>query len=224
MTVLALAALVWIGIHLGIAGSALRRQLVASLGENAFRGLFSVATAASIAFLIFAYRHAPTMPLWTLPAWAYYLLAALMLPAFILLVGSLAGPNPTAVGQTLGTAEPRGMTRVTRHPMLNSFAIWALVHIAASGEVAATLFFGAFALTAIAGMPSIDAKLAARDPATWTRLRELTSIVPFGAIATGRNRFVAGEIPWFVWLLGVVLWALMLQFHGQLIGVPGLPV
>ena len=60
----------------------------------------------------------------------------------------------------------------------------------------AIVFFGAFLVTALAGMPSIDAKLARRDPATWQALSAATSIVPFAAIAQGRNRFVPGEIGW----------------------------
>ena len=44
--------------------------------------------------------------------------------------------------------------------MLWSFAIWAAVHIIGNGDAAAIIFFGAFLVTALAGMPSIDAKLS----------------------------------------------------------------
>ena len=74
--------------------------------------------------------------------------------------------------------------------MLWSFALWAAVHIIGNGDTAAIVFFGAFLVTALAGMPSIDAKLARRDPAAWQALSAATSIVPFAAIAQGRNRFV----------------------------------
>jgi uncharacterized membrane protein len=37
----------------------------------------------------------------------------------------------------------------------------------------------------------IDAKLARRDPSAWQTLLAATSIVPFVAIAQGRNRFVS---------------------------------
>jgi uncharacterized membrane protein len=47
--------------------------------------------------------------------------------------------------------------------------------------------------------------------------------MPFGAIAAGRNRFAPAEIPWWVWLASVALWALMLHFHTQLIGVSPVP-
>jgi uncharacterized membrane protein len=223
MTMLAIAAAFWLAIHIGIAGSALRGAVARPLGENAFRGVFSLLTVAALAALIWAFRRAPTQPLWALPTPNYWILAALMLPAFLLLVASVSGPNPTAAGQALGSAGPRGVTRITRHPMLWSFALWALVHVLGNGDLASLLFFGTFGVTALVGMPSIDAKIAARDPAAWASLSETTSILPLGAIAAGRNRFVPGEIPWWVWVAGVALWVLMLHFHTRLIGVPPVP-
>ena len=68
-------------------------------------------------------------------------------------------------------------------------------------------------------MPSIDAKLARRDPATWQALSAATSIVPFGAIAAGRNRFVPREIGWLPPVIGVVAWATVLMLHPLLFGV-----
>jgi uncharacterized membrane protein len=223
MTMLAIAAAFWLAIHIGIAGSALRGAVARPLGEGAFQGVFSVLTAGALVALIWAFRHAPLQPLWTLPAPYYWVLAALMLPAFLLLVASVSGANPTLAGQTLESTGPRGVTRITRHPMLWSFALWAAVHVLGNGDFASLLFFGTFGVTAIVGMPSIDAKIAARDPETWDRLSGTTSILPFGAIAAGRNRFAPGEIPWWVWLSGIALWALMLHFHARLIGVPPVP-
>jgi uncharacterized membrane protein len=223
MSNLALAAALWLAIHIGISGTTLRAALVRRLGERAFAGVYSVLSIAALVLLIQAFRHAGTEPLWSLPPGAYWVLVALMLPAFVLFVASLAGANPTLTGQTLGEAGPRGVTRITRHPMMCAFSLWALVHVLGNGDLAALLFFGTFGATALAGMPSIDAKIAARDPAAWARLSATTSILPFGAIAAGRNRFVPGEIPWWVWLTGVALWAAMLHFHAQLIGLSPIP-
>ena len=85
------------------------------------------------------------------------------------------------------TAATRGIQRVTRHPMLWSFAIWAAVHIIGNGDTAALVFFGAFLVTALAGMPSIDAKMAANNPDTWPGFAGASSILPFGAILAGRT-------------------------------------
>ena len=87
-----------------------------------------------------------------------------------------------------------------------------------NGDSASVVFFGAFLVTALAGMPSIDAKLARRDPATWQALSAATSVVPFGAIAAGRNRFVPREIGWVAPVLGAVAWVVLLALHPMLFG------
>jgi uncharacterized membrane protein len=104
--------------------------------------------------------------------------------------------------------------------MLWSFALWAVVHMLGNGDTASFLFFGAFAVTALAGMPSIDAKVAAREPEAWGRFAARTSILPFGAIAAGRNRLALGELGWKPWAIGVALWAVLLVFHRSIFGVP----
>jgi uncharacterized membrane protein len=143
-----------------------------------------------------------------------------MLPAFVLFVASVSGRNPTMIGpQEAAKQAPRGMIRVTRHPMLWSFAIWGAVHILGNGDTAAIVFFGAVLITALAGMPSIDAKLARRDPNTWQALSAVTSIVPFAAIAQGRNRLVATEIGWLTPAIGVIAWIVLLVVHPWLFGV-----
>ena len=130
--------------------------------------------------------------------------------------------NPTAVGNKGLGEEPRGIQRVTRHPMLMSFAIWALVHVIGNGDAAALVFFGAFLVTAAAGMPSIDAKLARRHGEAWAGFAAKTSILPFGAILAGRNRLVLSEIGWMPPVVGLILWAALLHFHRAVFGMPAL--
>ena len=219
MVLLAVAALLWAGVHVGIAGTSLRATVVERFGEGGYRGVFSVLSVATIALLIFAYRRAPYVPMWHAPPPLRWVLAVVMLSAFVLFGCSLLIRSPTAIGgEREMTAEPRGILRVTRHPMLNSFAIWAAVHVIGNGDLAALLFFGAFLVTALAGMPSIDAKLAARNRPAFEGLARRTSIAPFAAIVGGRNRLVVGEIGWQGVLLGVVLWAALLAGHRWIFG------
>ncbi len=227
MALLVILALLWIGVHLGIAGTSARNAAVARLGEAGFRGAFSVFSVLTLVALVFAYRSSPYDPVWFAPDWLRWILVFVMLPASVLFVASVARPNPTAVGGERAVAQPaRGITRLTRHPMLWAFALWAGVHVLGNGDVASIVFFGAFLITAVAGMPSIDAKLAARDPVHWRELASVTSIVPGGAILGGRNRLVASEIGWVVPVVGVVLWLVLLFGHRHIIGiapVSGLP-
>jgi uncharacterized membrane protein len=225
MGLLILAILVWLVLHFGISGTRLRDGVATRIGENAFRGLFSLLSIAAIVFLIFGWSRASTFPLWYAPEWLRWILVFVMLPAFVLFVASVSGPNPTMIGGENAVAGPvHGIQRVTRHPMLWSYALWAGVHVIGNGDVAAVLFFGTFLVTALAGMPTIDAKLARRDPASWQTLSAATSITPFAAIAQGRNRFVPSEIGWLTPLIGVVAWAVLLHFHPWLFGVPPVAV
>lgn len=224
MGLLILAGLIWLGLHIGVSGTRLRGTIVGAIGGPAFRGLFALASIASIVFLIFAYNRADTRLLWAAPGWLIGLLNVAMLGACVLFVGSLSLANPTMTG-TEGAfgQEPRGMFRVTRHPMLCAFGIWALVHLIANGDTASLVFFGTFLVTVLAGIPSIDAKLARREPAKWATLARITSAVPFGAILAGRNRFAPAEIGWRTPLLGLLLWAVLVGLHPAVIGVPALP-
>ena len=221
---LSLAAIAWLVLHIGLAGTALRGWLVARLGEKGFLGSYSLISIVSIAALSAAYASTPAAPMWAVPVWLGWILVAVMLPAFILFVASVASPNPTAVGaETRPDSESRGIFRITRHPMLWAFTIWGVVHIITNGTWTAFVFFGAFVVTALAGMPSIDSKLAARSPERWARLARATSIVPGAAILAGRNRLDLREIGWVVPLIGVVVWALVLGVHPYVIGYPALP-
>jgi uncharacterized membrane protein len=221
---LILAALFFIGIHLGISGTRLRDRAIAALGPGGFSTAFSLASVAGLVWLILAYRWAPYLATWGLVLWWRPIAILLMLPATLLVVIGLATPNPTAVAQEKRLAEPAtGIVRITRHPFLTGVGLWALVHLIGNGDVASLVFFGAFAIVAIAGTVSIDAKRLRLAGPAWPGFAAATSIVPFAAIAAGRNRFRPGEIGAWRWIAGLVVYALLLGGHGPIIGIPLLP-
>lgn len=224
MFLLIVASILWVGVHFGIAGTVVRTRAVDRVGERAFVIGYSVLSVAAIILLVQAWGAAPYVGLWVTPDWLRWVLALLMLPAFILFVASVATPNPTAVAGKLDEAGPRGIQRVTRHPMLWAFALWGLVHLIGKGSLGGVFFFGAFLVTALVGMPSIDQKVAARDQGMWARLAPATSIIPFKAILAGRNRLVLAEIPVLVWVIGVVAWVVLLVTHPWIFGYPAIPV
>jgi uncharacterized membrane protein len=221
---LVIAAVVWTAVHLGIAGTSLRTLIVNAIGATAFRIVFSLASFAIIFWLVTSYGHAgPVQALWTAPHWLTVACMLLMLPAVLLFVGSVSAPNPTMVagGHALRSQDPaRGIVRVTRHPMLWSFALWAAVHAIMLGTLAALVFFGAFLLVALAGMPSLDAKLAKRNPQHWPAFAQVTSNLPFVAIAQGRNRFAFAEIGWARLAAALALWFVLTGAHQWFFHIP----
>ncbi|TSD84138.1 NnrU protein [Mycobacterium sp. KBS0706] len=215
MLSLAFAALYWVLLHLGVAGP-LRPTLVARLGEMGYRGVFSALSAIGLAWLALAYRGAPYEPLWApVPFW---IPAVLVLLGFVLLAYSLGPSNPTQVGaERMGDALPvAGITRITRHPMLWAFALWALAHLTVNGHWAGVLLFGAILVTALNGMVSIDRKRAAQLGPAWSDFTHRTSRLPFAAVLSGRGQLALGELaPWRLGL-GIVLFVAALWLHGFL--------
>ena len=211
------AAIAWVAVHIGIAGTAVREAIVSRIGTGPFRGLFVVASFALLYWLGTSYGAAgPVRQLWIAPRWLVVAGMWLLLPAVVLLVCSVSQPNPTSVrgGRALERDEPAtGILRITRHPMLWAFALWAVVHAIALGTLSALVLTGAILLTALIGMPSLDAKYAKRNPERWPRFAATTSIVPFVAIAQGRNRLVLREIGWLRPWLAIVIWGVLIALH-----------
>jgi uncharacterized membrane protein len=217
------AAIAWVAVHIGVAGTRLRDRIVARIGEGPFRGLFVLASFAILGWLGWSFGAAgPVRVLWHAPQWLSVLMMLLMLPAMVLFVGSLSTPNPTAVtgARALAAANPAmGVLRITRHPMLWAFALWGLVHLVVLGTLSGVILTGAIIVTALAGMPSLDAKVARRKPDRWLVFTAATSRLPFVAIAQGRNRLVWSEIGWWRTLLAIVLWVVLIALHPWAFGV-----
>ena len=217
------AAVLWVAVHIGVAGTRLRDAIVARIGLGPFRGLFVVASFVLLGWLAWSFGHAgPVRVLWVAPRWLALLMMLLMLPALVLFVCSVTTPNPTSVAGRHALESPNpaiGILRITRHPMLWAFALWGVVHLAVLGTASAAVLTGAIIVTAFAGMPSLDAKYARRNPERWPAFAAATSILPFAAIAQGRNRLVLSEIGWWRPSLAVVLWVALVALHPWAFGV-----
>ncbi|MFY9317827.1 MAG: NnrU family protein [Burkholderiales bacterium] len=215
--ILYVATLAFLATHF-ISSTPLRPLLAQALGERGYVVAYSLLAFATLGWMIWAYGKVPAEPLWP----GLRLAPAILMPfSFILLVGGLLTRNPSAVGQAkaLKAGEPvRGMLRVTRHPMMWGFILWAIAHILARGELKATVFFGAFLVLAALGALLIDRRKEATHGDDWHRFVKVTSYFPFLAIAQGRNRFDAREIGWRIPAIGLALYALVFWFHAAMFG------
>ena len=141
MLSLLLAALFFAGIHLGIAGTALRDRVIGSLGENGYRATFAAASVVGLGWLVAAYNRAPYLVTWGMLEWWKPIAIILMLPASLLVVIGLTTPNPTSVAQEGRVGQPpQGIVRITRHPFLTGVGLWALLHLISNGDVASLVF------------------------------------------------------------------------------------
>ena len=209
MTMLLAAAAVFLGIHVLISGTRVRDAITGAIGENVYTGLFSLASLATIIWLVIAFIHAngsaDDRVLYSLGVGVKHLAIPVVALAFFLGVQGLLAPNPTAVRQEGAVGKEstiHGVVRITRHPFLWGVALWAAFHVAANGNLASVIFFGTFLVLSIVGTFSIDAKRKRKLGEAWKEFAAKTSNIPFGAAFRG-NPLRLGES--FGWRFGVAM-------------------
>jgi uncharacterized membrane protein len=181
MSALILGLIVFLGAHsVRIFAEDWRRARIARLGENRWKGLYSLVSALGLVLIVWGYGDARTAPvdLWSPPLWTRHLAALLTLPAFVLLAAAYV---------------PRTRIRAAvGHPMVLGVKVWALAHLLSNGRLADLLLFGAFL-----GWSVLDYRAArARDRATAAR-------PPAGTAGRDALAVVAGLVGWgaFAWWL-----------------------
>jgi uncharacterized membrane protein len=181
--------LLWLGFaatHIGLSSMPFRERLVARLGENPFRGVYSLISFAFFVPLIWVYftnKHAGPS-LWTIPTGIPLLLVMYvgMAVAFTLVIGSLARPSPGAV--IPGGATPHGVQRITRHPLFMGLALFGLLHLLPNGSAADIAFFGGFPVFSLIGGWHQDQRKLAEGPASYRSFYQSTPFLPFTGGAT----------------------------------------
>ena len=174
---LATAMSAFVGTHF-LLSHPLRHALVARLGERPFLGLYSIVALLTLGWVIAAARAAPGGPLWWVaPPLGWQIAAIVMLFASVLLAGSLVGnpaiPDPT--GKRAMPGESRGVFAITRHPMMWSFTIWAMVHVLLWGSAANLIITSGVAILAFFGALAQDAKKERLLGAAWRDWEAQTS-------------------------------------------------
>jgi len=224
---LALAFALFLASHSVPVQPAVRRRLVGWLGERGYLLGFSLVSILALALLIAAAGRAPYVELWPAEIWHLRIPHVAMLAACLLIALSVGVPNPLSFG---GGSSERfdpdrpGIVGVTRHPLLWALVLWALSHTVANGDLSHVLVFGGFAGFALLGMSAIDRRLSHRmGKAEWQRLSRRTSVLPFGALLSGRWRpqslRPSADVAVRV-LAAFVLYVSLLMLHEPVIGVP----
>ena len=119
--------------HFVLASLPFRQALIERLGENRFRGLFSVFALVTLTWVIVAYNTAPFVELWAASAAFNIIPLAIMPVACVFAVSGLTTRNVTMVGgeNTLSEPDPTpGIMTITRHPFLWALTLWSLSHLA----------------------------------------------------------------------------------------------
>jgi len=176
MTPLVAGLVLFLGLHsVRIVAEPWRESVIARIGRNPWRGLYSIVSLAALALVVWGYGQARLDPIvvWSPPAWTRYVTSLLVLPAFALIVaGNMRG---TRIRAAVG------------HPMLLGTKVWAFAHLLSNGTLADIVLFGSFLVWAIADYASSRR----RDRAAGT-------VYPPGTAGRDATAIAIGTAAWFV--------------------------
>ncbi|WP_324828765.1 NnrU family protein [Qipengyuania zhejiangensis] len=213
LTSLAAASIALVGTHFAFSHP-LRAPLVRAVGATGFLGLYSVVAAACMVWMYFAFTASPPGGLGGTGDVGWILATVLTLPALVLFFGSLvrnpALPAPGA--EKIATQEPSGAMKVTRHPMMWGFALWAISHLVLWWSWRTVIVALAILILALVGARLQDRKKEALMGDAWTQWESRTSYWP----RWGRLR----ETGAVLWLVALVAWLAITWAHIHAAGIP----
>jgi uncharacterized membrane protein len=185
--------LLWLGFagsHLALSSLRLRPRIVAAIGEQMFVALYSVVALGFFVPLVWIYYenlHAGAW-LWTIgrgPVLTWIVQIGMGV-ALVLVVAGNVTPSPASIAAAAaGTpppAQPRGVFRITRHPLIMGIALFGLLHLIPNASTADVAFFGGFLVFGLVGCWHQDRRKLATNPA-YRPFYEATPFLPF----TGRD-------------------------------------
>jgi uncharacterized membrane protein len=150
MLYLILGLVIFLGVHsVEIVSPTLRSRAVARLGEQPYKGMYSLLSIVGFVLLVWGYGVARQDPIlvYAPPLWMRHLTLLLMVPVFpLLLAAYLPGRIKAAV----------------KHPMLAAVKAWAFAHLLANGMLADLLLFGGFLIWAVADRISVKRRAVVR--------------------------------------------------------------
>ena len=176
MTPLIAGLVLFLGLHsVRIVAEPWRASVIARIGRNPWRAVYSIVSLAGFALLVWGYGQARLDPVvvWSPPAWTRHVTSLLVLPAFVLIVaGNMRG---TRIKAAVG------------HPMLLGTKLWAAAHLVSNGMLADIVLFGSFLVWAIVDYASSRR----RDRAAGT-------VYPPGTSGRDATAIAIGTAAWFV--------------------------
>jgi uncharacterized membrane protein len=158
MSLLIAGLLLFTILHLLPAASpATRARLVDSLGEDPYRGLFSIVIIASLVLIVFGWKAATPTSVYAPPVGGGPGISAIIFAAFVLFVTSKARSN---------------YRRFVRHPQMIAVILWSVAHLLVNGDSRSVLLFGGLGIWAV-----FEIVLCNKRDGEWRK----PDVVPFSA-------------------------------------------
>ncbi len=176
--------IIFLGVHsVRIVADDWRTRTIARMGENPWKGVYSLLSIAGFVLLVWGYGEARQMGvvLYDPPVFTRHIAGLLMLVSLVLLAAAYVPRNH--IKARLG------------HPMIIGVKVWAFSHLLANGRLSDVVLFGAFLAWAVVDF------IAARK-----RDRRLGTVYPAGGMLGTGLTLLGGLILWGVFVAGLHLW------------------
>lgn len=195
-------AIGFVGSHFAMSHP-LRAPMVARLGATGFQLVYTLVSFATLFLMVQGFGRTPVSePLWAAGDGVWAVSTGLMLIASILFAGSLIGnpalPVPEAAAKKIAVKDPAGVFRITRHPMMWSFALWGIAHILVAPRLDTFILCGAIITLALVGSKLQDGKKFILMGDAWLHWQSRTSFIPFarGVAFPGWLALIGGTALW----------------------------
>jgi len=142
MVWLCLGVLLWMAVHLTPSlARGFRSSLAERIGEDPYKGAFSVALILSIVLMVVGWRSITPEIVYMPPSWGVPVTSVLMLIS----VWLFGAPY-----------QPTRIKRYIRHPQLTGMVVWSLSHLLSNGDSRSLVLFGGLGVWALIEMLAIN--------------------------------------------------------------------
>jgi len=200
----------FVGAHF-VLSHPLRAPAVATLGDRGFRIVYALVAAILLALALAAFRYSPHDPLlWTSGRTVTNIVYDVLTYGSLVLFSSSLFGNPASNvkhREFLLQDAPRGVFRMTRHPMMFAFILWSGAEILLVPAARQLILFGGVIILALVGASLQDRKLTSLVGSDWQTWMDRTPFWP------DLRRLSA---PGINWLIALIPWLALTWIHSHI--------
>jgi len=200
-----------------------RTAVIDKIGLRGFKGLYSLvsfATFIPLVYVFFTNKGGGAM-LFRPSAVMMHVTEIFMVLAFIVFAQAAATPNPMTTAADMSgdfSRQPRGIQRITRHPGNMAFTLFAIGHMFSNPYLGDWVFFGGFVVFGIISTMHQDRRTLASGRPEVAQFQSETSLLPFAAVLSGKQRLALMEYSKGALVVGIALAGVLWYLHPVIFG------